>query len=194
MKLKLIAMIVITVFVGFIGYFIGALQQSTPPIPDSHGSYLNTIAKLPAESKSHLPASTLDLPEEIKLRSQNGMAVMLAETEKSTDILFLFYGEKHVSGAVRLSRILMRFPYRGDVYSTSTASAIYYDNALVPDKTLDCLNGYIVLDRDQSKLEVDFVVKDKTAWHRFGWNGIWNIDTKSSFEVDEIMRNMEVAN
>ncbi|QDV51720.1 hypothetical protein [Gimesia fumaroli] len=198
MRSKTIVLLVITVVVGVVGYFIGASKPVTPPVPQSQVTNINTGTnsdpEQAAEPKQHLSASTIDLPKELDLRSQNGMAVSLAETEDSTDVLFLFYGEKHVSGAVRLTRILMRFPYRGDVYSTSTATAIFYDNALVPDKkNLDCLSGYIVLDRDQSKLEIDFVVKDKTAWHRFGWNGIWNLDTKSSFDVDEIMRNMDLV-
>lgn len=193
MKPKSIAIISFTVVAGFIGYYIGASQRNAPPAAGSQVTNTIKIGEMQAESKHHLRASTIDLPEELKLRSQNGMAVMLAETEKSTDILFLFYGEKHFSGAVRLSRILMRFPYRGDVYSTSTATAIYYDNVLSPQKKLDCLNGYIVLDRNQSKLEVDFVVKDKTAWHRFGWNGIWNLDKESSFVADDIIQNMGVV-
>lgn len=193
MKPKIIAMIAITIFAGLVGYFIGASQLSNTPTSNSQESNVNTIANLPTQPKQRLPASTIDLPKELDLRSQNGMAVNLTETKESTDILFLFYGEKHFSGAVRLTRILMRFPYRGDVYSTSTASAIYYDNVLVPDKILDCLNGYIVLDRDEAKLEVDLVVKDKTAWHRFGWNGVWDVAAEP-FDTKEIMLNMGVAN
>ena len=190
-------MIATAIVAGFVGYFIGASQLNSPhasPLPNYRVSDANANAELRSEPKHHLSASTIDLPEELNLRSQNGMAVTLAETEESTDILFLFYGEKHVSGAVRLSRILMRFPYRGDIYCTSTATAIYYDNVLSPEKILDCLNGYIVMDRDQAKLEIDFVVKDKTSWHRFGWNGIWNIDTQSSFVADDIIQNMGVVN
>lgn len=184
-------MLAVVVVAGLIGYFVGAARLPAPPSTNS-----TTLASPagPLESKPvHLPASTIDLPEELKLHSQNGMAVKVSETDETTDILFLFYGEKHVSGAVRLTRILMRFPYRGDIYSTSSANGIYYDNSLVPDKTLSCLNGHIIVDSDHGRLEVALVVQDKAGWHRFGWNGVWKIDSDSSFDTDDIMRNMGVV-
>lgn len=191
MKPESIAMLAAVVVAGLVGYFVGASRLPAPPSTNFTTS--TSTAETLEANQEHLPASTIDLPEEFKLRSQNGMAVMVSETDETTDILFLFYGEKHVSGAVRLTRILMRFPYHGNVYSTSTADGIYYDNSLVPDKRLTCLNGHVILDRDNGRLEVAFVVQDKTGWHRLGWNGVWKIDTDSTFNTDEIMQSMSVA-
>ncbi|MFI4851800.1 MAG: hypothetical protein ACIAZJ_21985 [Gimesia chilikensis] len=148
--------------------------------------------KEPPVNVRHLPAGTMDLPKRFKLDSQSGMKVWVREHEGGVDVLFGFGGYRHFSGAVRLSRILMRFPRGKNILSLSDCKQIYYDCPDVKEKRVDCLNGYLVLDRTGSEIEVDCIVFDQGDWHRFGWNGVWKAEYDPEMDTEEILENMGV--
>ena len=160
-------------------------DSTTPSTTES------TTTSRDSEPASHLPTKAMDLPERFKMESQNGMSVTVGDHEHGVDLLLAFGGYRHVSGAVRWTRIMVRFPRGKDVLSLSDCKAIYYDANSVKHKTIDCLNGYVVLDRDAKKVEIDWVVFDDEDWHMFDWNGVWKAEFPADFDVDEILETWE---
>ncbi|MBB3210746.1 hypothetical protein FHS27_006594 [Rhodopirellula rubra] len=156
----------------------------------------DAIADEPAEPKvtQHLDAEKMDLPSRFKMESQSGMKATLRDHDGGVDVLLAFGGYRHFSGAVRLTRILFRFPRGKRVLCLSDSKPIYYDRGReVEEKTVDCLKGYLVVDREQKKIEIDCVVFDNGDWHRFGWNGVWDIKLKPNFDTEGLFENMGIA-
>ncbi|QDT27696.1 hypothetical protein Enr10x_30140 [Gimesia panareensis] len=146
----------------------------------------------PLVNVRHLPAGVMDLPERYKLDSQTGMTVTVREHEKGVDVLLGFRGYRHVSGATRLTRLLMRFPRGKNVFSLSDCKQIYFDRVNGKEVQVDCLNGYLVLDRTHSEMEIDCIVFDEGDWHRFGWNGVWKVEYDPELDTEDILENMGV--
>jgi hypothetical protein len=133
----------------------------------------------------HLSSRAIELPEKYKLDSENGMAIDIKETKDGTDVLLLFYGYRHSSGALKLSRIMMHFPRGKRILSLSDCKEVLYES-----QKLDCLNGYLVVDKASKKVEIDFVVFDEGDWRRFGWNGVWKYEETPDLDVAGIKENM----
>ncbi|MBL9091018.1 MAG: hypothetical protein JNL96_07320 [Planctomycetaceae bacterium] len=138
-----------------------------------------------AKPSKHLSTSTVDLPVKYKLDSQNGLAIKVKEGDQGVDVLFLFYGYRHFSGAMKLTRILMHFPRGKNVLNVADCKKVLYEK-----QVLDCLSGYLVLDRTAKKIELDIVVFDDDDWRRFGWNGVWDYEEIPDLDIEEIRINM----
>lgn len=166
--------------------FAGA-QEPKPSAAAPTKANSEAVASPPSSKPAErLPMKSIDLPAKYKLDSRNGLTIKIHEGEAGTDVLFLFFGERHFSGALKLKRILFHFPRGKEVLSLSDCKQVLYEDG----QTLDCLSGYLVLDRKKNKIEIDFVVFDDGDWNRFGWNQICDYEIDPDLALDKIKENM----